>query len=121
MYKRETKAVGRIFEKAMLKKFSNLLTSPPIMLNSIRYATPPRSVKTPLLKLWNKKSGKEDIEFILVVGGFDSSNTSHLKEIPHLNGVKSYHIDRAERITADNTIMHRTVERHCDKGLLTEG
>ena len=34
------------------------------------------------------------LDFILVVGGFDSSNTAHLKEIPHKFDVPSYHIDR---------------------------
>jgi 4-hydroxy-3-methylbut-2-enyl diphosphate reductase len=30
-------------------------------------------------------------------------------EIPHHAGIKSYHINRAECISADNTITHRTV------------
>jgi 4-hydroxy-3-methylbut-2-en-1-yl diphosphate reductase len=49
------------------------------------------------------------LDFILVVGGFDSSNTAHLLEIPHLADVRSFHIDRAERIGADNTITHRNM------------
>jgi 4-hydroxy-3-methylbut-2-enyl diphosphate reductase len=50
------------------------------------------------------------LDFILVVGGFDSSNTAHLLEIPHMAGIRSFHIDRAECIGADNTITHRTVD-----------
>jgi 4-hydroxy-3-methylbut-2-enyl diphosphate reductase len=53
---------------------------------------------------------KLGLDFILVIGGFDSSNTAHLLEIPHLAGVKAYHINRAECITADNKITHRTVK-----------
>jgi 4-hydroxy-3-methylbut-2-en-1-yl diphosphate reductase len=49
------------------------------------------------------------LDFILVVGGFDSSNTAHLLEIPLLAGVKSFHIDRAECISAANMITHRTM------------
>lgn len=52
---------------------------------------------------------KEKLEFILVIGGFDSSNTAHLLEIPVKAGVRAFHIDRAECIQADNTITHRTV------------
>jgi 4-hydroxy-3-methylbut-2-enyl diphosphate reductase len=37
---------------------------------------------------------EEPLDFILVVGGYDSSNTCHLKEIPHMQGVTSYHINR---------------------------
>jgi 4-hydroxy-3-methylbut-2-enyl diphosphate reductase len=50
------------------------------------------------------------LDFILVVGGWDSSNTAHLLEIPHKRGVRSFHINRAACIGADNTITHRTVE-----------
>ena len=50
------------------------------------------------------------LDFILVVGGWDSSNTAHLLEIPHMAGVRSFHINRAECIGADNTITHRTVD-----------
>ena len=46
----------------------------------------------------------------MVVGGFDSSNTAHLKEIPEKFHVNSYHIDRAERIFPDNTIEHRLID-----------
>lgn len=49
------------------------------------------------------------LDFILVVGGFDSSNTAHLLEIPQMAGVRSFHIDRAECIRADNTITHRNM------------
>ena len=50
------------------------------------------------------------LDFILVVGGFDSSNTAHLLEIPHMAGIRSFHINRADCISADNTITHRTVD-----------
>jgi len=49
------------------------------------------------------------LDFILVVGGFDSSNTAHLLEIPQNAGIRSFHIDRADCIGADNTITHRTM------------
>jgi len=51
-----------------------------------------------------------DLDFILVVGGFDSSNTAHLLEIPQLAGVRSFHINKADCISADNTITHRKMD-----------
>ncbi len=44
-----------------------------------------------------------------MIGGFDSSNTAHLLEIPVNAGVRAFHINRAECIGADNTITHRTM------------
>ncbi len=55
-----------------------------------------------------EKASELGLDFILVVGGFDSSNTAHLLEIPMMANVRSFHIDRAECISADNTITHRT-------------
>jgi len=49
------------------------------------------------------------LDFILVIGGWDSSNTGHLLEIPAHAGIRSFHINKADCISADNTITHRTV------------
>lgn len=50
---------------------------------------------------------KLGLDFILVVGGWDSSNTAHLLEIPQKAGIRSFHINRADCISAENTISHR--------------
>lgn len=47
------------------------------------------------------------LDFILVIGGWDSSNTAHLLEIPINAGVRAFHINRADCITADNKVTHR--------------
>jgi len=49
------------------------------------------------------------LDFILVIGGWDSSNTAHLLEIPVNAGIRAFHINKADCIKADNTITHRTV------------
>ena len=51
-----------------------------------------------------------NLDFILVVGGWDSSNTAHLLEIPQKAGIRSFHINKADCIGADNTITHRTMK-----------
>ena len=53
---------------------------------------------------------RENLDFILVVGGWDSSNTAHLVEIPHKFGIAAYHINKAECIKADNSITYRDVD-----------
>ena len=50
------------------------------------------------------------LDFILVVGGWDSSNTAHLLEIPVNAGIRAFHINKAECIGADNTITHRNMK-----------
>ena len=53
---------------------------------------------------------ENDLDFILVVGGWNSDNTQHLLEIPHLNGVRAFHVNKPDCIGADNTITHRTYQ-----------
>ena len=102
MYKRETKEIGRLFEVSMLKKYGPAALSQHYAeFDTICDATQERQdAVTDLV-------GDKSIDFILVVGGFDSSNTAHLKEIPEKFEVPSFHIDRAERIRPDNSIEHR--------------
>lgn len=77
MYKRETKEIGRMFEVAMLKKFGPAnLSEHYAEFDTICDATQERQdAVTDLV-------GDKSLDFVLVVGGFDSSNTAHLKEIP---------------------------------------
>lgn len=56
-----------------------------------------------------EKFDEYKLDFILVIGGWDSSNTGHLLEIPIHAGLRAFHINKAECISADNTITHRTV------------
>ena len=118
MYKRETKEIGRALEKAMLKKYGpEKLAEHYAEQDTICDATQERQdAVTELVQ-------RGDVDFVLVVGGFDSSNTAHLKEIPHKFGVKSFHIDRAERIRPDNSIEHREIDGSIvvEKDFLSKG
>lgn len=105
MYKRETKEIGRLLEVTMLKKYGPAeLKEHYAEFDTICDATQERQdAVTQLVE-------QKDCDFILVVGGFDSSNTAHLKEIPEKFHQLSYHIDRAERIHPDNSIEHRETD-----------
>ncbi|KAL7570857.1 hypothetical protein ACA910_018922 [Epithemia clementina (nom. ined.)] len=107
MYKKETRAIGQMFQKAMMKKYGPVEAQNRYMeFDTICDATQERQdAITELVE----HVEDYNLDFILVIGGWDSSNTAHLLEIPHNAGIRSFHINRAECIGADNTITHRTV------------
>ncbi|KAH8047362.1 4-hydroxy-3-methylbut-2-en-1-yl diphosphate reductase [Aureococcus anophagefferens] len=70
-------------------------------------ASSSRSGRTPSTR-WSTTSVK-DLDFILVVGGFDSSNTAHLVEIPDEAGIPVFHINEADCISETNAVSHRLV------------
>ena len=50
----------------------------------------------------------EPLDMLVVIGGFNSSNTTHLQEIAISRGIRSFHIDAPERINEEtNTITHK--------------
>lgn len=107
MYKKETRAIGQMLQKTMMEKFGPVDASQHYMeFDTICDATQERQDAVHELVENSEKLG---LDFILVVGGWDSSNTAHLLEIPIMAGVRSFHINRAECISADNTITHRTM------------
>lgn len=86
MYKRETKEIGRLLEMAMLKKYGPQdLSAHYKEFDTICDATQERQDAV------SKLVEDPTVDFILVVGGFDSSNTAHLKEIPHKFGKHHVH------------------------------
>merc|ERR1719240_1497787 len=93
MYKKETKAIGQLFQRTMMTKFG------PENLNEHYY------------EFDTICDANDDVglDFIIVVGGWDSSNTAHLLEIPQHRGVTSYHVNEPGCVNADNSITHRTV------------
>jgi 4-hydroxy-3-methylbut-2-enyl diphosphate reductase len=49
----------------------------------------------------------EPLDLMVVIGGYNSSNTTHLQEIAVSRGIRSFHIDTPERIGPGNRIEHR--------------
>lgn len=101
MLKGETEQIGKLFEKTMIKKYG------PQNLNdhffspgdTICDATQERQDAMLLMV-------KEHLDLMIVIGGFNSSNTGHLKEIADANNIASYHIDGADCIVSLNEIKH---------------
>jgi len=57
---------------------------------------------------------EQDADFAIVVGGYNSSNTSHLVELCE-EKLTTYFINGADKITADNTIFHYDLHNQEEK------
>lgn len=101
MLKRETEEIGRLFERTMLRKFGpTQLNEHFLAFNTICDATQER--QDAMFSLVD-----EPLDLMVVIGGYNSSNTTHLQEIAINRGIRSFHIDTPERISADNSIEHK--------------
>ena len=101
MLKTETENIGKLFEKTMMRKFGpENLNEHFQSFSTICDATQER--QDAVLSLVDEK-----LDLMVVIGGFNSSNTTHLQEIAIDKTVPSYHIDCAERILPGNRIEHK--------------
>lgn len=111
MYKKETQAIGRLFEKVMMQEHgAENVKEHFAAFDTICDATQVR--QDAIMEMSEEAISEEGeaLDFVLVVGGWDSSNTAHLLEIPideyKLTG---YHVNTAKCIRPDNSIEHRDV------------
>jgi 4-hydroxy-3-methylbut-2-en-1-yl diphosphate reductase len=101
MLKSETEQMGKLFERTMMTKYGPTELNQHFQsFNTICDATQER--QDAMLDLVQKK-----LDLMIVIGGFNSSNTTQLQQIAIERGIPSYHIDREERILSENRIEHR--------------
>eukprot|EP00854_Cymbomonas_tetramitiformis_P013088 gene13088-15456_t len=122
MLRSETEEIGKHFEKVIMEKFGvENLPDHFKVLDTICDATQER--QDAMFDLV-----KQDIDIMLVVGGHNSSNTSHLQEIAEHAGLKSYWVDRPTCIKPGNIISYKmsdgtdvTTENWLPEGPITVG
>ena len=56
----------------------------------------------------------EDLDILVVIGGFNSSNTTHLQEIAITKNITSFHIDTPERISEEEKSMITKAAKEAD-------
>ena len=105
MLKSETEEIGKLFENTMLKKYGPAnINEHFLAFNTICDATEER--QDAMFSLVD-----EDLDILVVIGGFNSSNTTHLQEIAITNNIESFHIDTPDRISVENnSICHKPLE-----------
>ncbi|MBC8123053.1 MAG: 4-hydroxy-3-methylbut-2-enyl diphosphate reductase [Gemmatimonadaceae bacterium] len=112
MLKGETEQIGKLFERTMMRKHGPERLSEHFMSDdTICDATQER--QDAMLRLV-----EQPLDLIIVIGGYNSSNTTHLQEIAIERGLMSYHIDGAHRLS-DRSIEHRDL--HSRALVQTEG
>ena len=101
MLKGETEQIGKMLEHTMMQKYGPTELNQHFQnFNTICDATQER--QDAMLELV-----EENVDLIIVIGGFNSSNTTQLQQIAFDRGIPSYHIDCVERIQSINNIEHR--------------
>ena len=105
MLKSETEQIGKLLEQTMLKKFGPTELNEHFMsFNTICDATQER--QDAMFDLV-----EEDLSLMIVIGGFNSSNTTHLQEIAVEHNIPSYHIDSVDRILSRDRLEHKPLDR----------
>ncbi len=101
MLKSETEEIGKLFERTMLQRYGPIhLNDHFLAFNTICDATQER--QDAMFSLVD-----EPLDLMVVIGGYNSSNTTHLQEIAVSRGIRSFHIDTPERIGPGNRIAHK--------------
>ncbi|MDM9381516.1 4-hydroxy-3-methylbut-2-enyl diphosphate reductase [Chlorogloeopsis sp. ULAP01] len=101
MLKSETEQIGKLFERTMMQKYGPANLNEHFQsFNTICDATQER--QDAMLGLVEKQ-----LDLMIVIGGFNSSNTTQLQQIAVERKIPSYHIDSVARILSGNRIEHR--------------
>jgi 4-hydroxy-3-methylbut-2-enyl diphosphate reductase len=105
MLKSETEQIGKLFERTMMRKYGPVNLNEHFQsFNTICDATQER--QDAMLGLVEEK-----LDLMMVIGGFNSSNTTQLQQIAIERGIPSYHIDSAARIESGNRLEHKPLGR----------
>ncbi|MBW4549667.1 MAG: 4-hydroxy-3-methylbut-2-enyl diphosphate reductase [Aphanocapsa sp. GSE-SYN-MK-11-07L] len=105
MLKGETEQIGKLFEHTLIRKYGpGEINQHFLSFNTICDATQER--QDAMFQLV-----EEPLDLMVVIGGFNSSNTTHLQEISIDRNIPSYHIDSGDRIGPGNQVEHKPLHR----------
>ena len=103
MLKSETEQIGKLFEKTMLTKYGPTSLDKHFLSPGDTICDATQERQDAMLKLIDEK-----IDLVLVIGGFNSSNTGHLHEIAETHGLKSFYIDGPDCLGPGPVIRHKS-------------
>jgi 4-hydroxy-3-methylbut-2-en-1-yl diphosphate reductase len=102
MLKGETEQIGKLIERTMLEKYG------PANLND-HFLSPGDTICDATQERQDamQKLIDDQLDLVVVIGGYNSSNTGHLHEMAAARGLAAFHIDTPECIGSDNSISHK--------------
>lgn len=104
MLKGETEQIGKLFESTMMRKFGPDKINDHFLSPGDTICDATQERQDAMLQLVEEK-----LDVMVVIGGYNSSNTGHLQEIAVHKGLPSYHIESAGSIGPGNSITHKPV------------
>jgi len=107
MLKGETEQIGKLFERTMLIKYGPESLDDHFLSPGDTICDATQERQDAMLRLVD-----DDLDAVLVIGGFNSSNTGHLQEIASERGLPSFHIDGPDCIGPGNRIKHKSNTSH---------
>ncbi len=102
MLKGETEMIGKLFEKTMIAKYGPTEINDHFLSPGDTICDATQERQDAMLHLIEEK-----LDLMLIIGGFNSSNTGHLHEIALTNGLPSFHIDGPSCILSADEIRHK--------------
>jgi 4-hydroxy-3-methylbut-2-enyl diphosphate reductase len=102
MLQSETEQIGKLFEKTMLRKYGATKLNDHFLSPGDTICDATQERQDAMLKLVD-----EPMDLVIVIGGYNSSNTGHLHEIAVERGLTAYHIDGPHCIGPGNRLQYR--------------
>lgn len=102
MLKGETEMIGKLFERTMMSKYGPSHIDDHFLSPGDTICDATQERQDAMLSLI-----EEPLDLLLIIGGFNSSNTGHLHEIALTKGLPAYHIDGPSGIVSANEILHK--------------
>ncbi len=110
MLKGETERIGALFQQTLLKRYGQDSLSQHFLSPGDTICDATQERQDAMIKLV-----AENLDLILVIGGYNSSNTGHLFDIAAGISLPSYHIDGQSCIGPGNRISHKSVGKPAEQ------
>lgn len=102
MLKGETEQIGKLIERTLLRKYGPQALSEHFLSPGDTICDATQERQDAMQKLI-----ADPLDLVVVIGGYNSSNTGHLHEMAVAKKIPAYHIDGPDCIGLNNTIHHK--------------